>query len=127
MNIYESAEDYLEMILRLHKTKGYARAVVIANGLSVSKPSVSIAMRNLRESGYIIIDSNNHIHLTEAGMAVADRIFERHTLLTQLFIVMGVDADTAESDACKVEHDLSAVTFEAIKRDYEKRLSIPTA
>lgn len=60
-------------------------------------------------------------------MAVADRIFERHTLLTQLFIAMGVDADTAESDACKVEHDLSAVTFEAIKRDYEKRLSIPTA
>ncbi len=127
MNIYESAEDYLEMILRLHKTKGYARAVDIANGLSVSKPSVSIAMRNLRESGYIIIDSNNHIHLTEAGMAVADRIFERHTLLTQLFIVMGVDADTAESDACKVEHDLSAVTFEAITRDYEKRLSITTA
>ena len=127
MNIYESAEDYLEMILRLHKTKGYARAVDIAIGLSVSKPSVSIAMRNLRESGYIIIDSTNHIHLTEAGMAVADRIFERHTLLTQLFIAMGVDADTAESDACKVEHDLSAVTFEAIKRDYEKRLSIPTA
>ena len=127
MNIYESAEDYLEMILRLHKTKGYARAVDIANGLSVSKPFVSIAMQNLRESGYINIDSNNHIHLTEAGMAVADRIFERHTLLTQLFIAMGVDADTAESDACKVEHDLSAATFEAIKRDYEKRLSIPTA
>ncbi len=115
------------MILRLHKTKGYARAVDIAHGLSVSKPSVSIAMRNLRKSGYIIIDSNNHIHLTEAGLAVADRIYERHTLLTQLFIAMGVDADTAEADACKVEHDLSAATFEAIKHDYEKRLSIPTA
>lgn len=114
MNIYRSAEDYLEMILRLHEVKGYARAVDIARRLSVSKPSVSIAMKNLRESGYIIIDNDNRIHLTEAGMTVAARIYERHTLLPRLFIAMGVDADTAESDACKVEHDLSAATFEAI-------------
>lgn len=120
MNIYRSAEDYLEMILRLHEVKGYARAVDIARGLSVSKPSVSIAMKNLRESGYIIIDDDNRIHLTESGKVIATRIYERHTLLTRLFIAMGVDADTAEADACKVEHDLSVATFEAIKRTYDK-------
>ena len=115
MRIQKSAEDYLEMILRLHETKGYARAIDISYGLSVTKPSVSVAMRNLRENGYITVDDDKHIHLTDAGTAIAERIYERHKLLTALLISIGVDADTAEKDACRVEHDLSPETFEAIR------------
>lgn len=126
MTIQKSAEDYLEMILRLHEAKGYARAIDIAKGLSVSKPSVSIAMKNLRENGYITIDTDNHIHLADSGKAIAARTYERHTLLTRLFIAMGVDADTAEADACKVEHNLSASTFDAIKKTCENHLYIHT-
>ena len=121
MNIHKSAEDYLEMILRLQETKGYVRAVDISNGLSVSKPSVSIAMRNLRENGYITVDKDNYIHLADAGMAIAREIYERHKFLTEFLIYIGVDADTAEKDACRIEHDLSASTFEAFKRFYADR------
>ena len=115
MRINQSAEDYLEMILRLNETKGYARAIDISYGLSVTKPSVSVAMRNLRENGYITVDENNHIHLTDAGMSIAARIYERHKLLTALLVSIGVDAKIAETDACRVEHDLSPETFDAIK------------
>lgn len=118
MNIHKSAEDYLEMILRLQETKGYVRAVDISNGLSVSKPSVSIAMRNLRENGYITVDKDNTIHLADAGMAIAREIYERHKFLTEFLIYIGVDADTAEKDACRIEHDLSPSTFDAFKRFY---------
>ena len=106
----------MEMILRLHETKGYARAIDISCGLSITKPSV--AMRNLRENGYITVDDDKHIHLTDAGTAIAERIYERHKLLTALLISIGVDADTAEKDACRVEHDLSPETFEAIRERY---------
>ena len=116
MKIQKSAEDYLEMILRLRETKGYVRSVDIANRLSVSKPSVCVAMRNLRENGYIVVDEDNYIHLTDSGMSVASKIYERHKLLTELLISIGVDAKTAEMDACRVEHDLSPDTFDAIKR-----------
>ena len=115
MKIQKSAEDYLEMILRLHETKGYARAIDISCGLSVTKPSVSVAMRNLRENGYITVDEGRNIHLTDAGMAIAERIYERHKLLTELLVSIGVDAGIAEKDACRVEHDLSPETFEAIR------------
>ena len=118
MNIHKSAEDYLEMILRLQEKKGYVRAVDISNGLSVSKPSVSIAMRNLRENGYITVDKDNYIHLAEPGMAIAREIYERHRFLTEFLIYIGVDAETAEKDACRIEHDLSAPTFDAFKRFY---------
>ena len=101
--------------MRLHETKGYARTIDISCGLSVTKPSVSVAMRNLRENGYITVDDDKHIHLTDAGTAIAERIYERHKLLTALLISIGVDADTAEKDACRVEHDLSPETFEAIR------------
>ena len=117
MRIQKSAEDYLEMILRLHETKGYARAIDISYRLSVTKPSVSVAMRNLRENGYITVDDDKHIHLTDAGMAIAERIYERHKLLTELLVSIGVDAGIAEKDACLVEHDLSPETFEAIRKD----------
>ena len=114
MRIHKSAEDYLEMILRLTEEKGYARSVDIAQGLSVSKPSVSVAMKQLREGGYIVMDKDNYISLTESGYEIAHRIYERHKVLTRMLTMIGVDADTAEKDACKVEHDISRETFDAI-------------
>ena len=120
MKIHKSAEDYLEMILRLIEQKGYARSVDIAAGLSVSKPSVSVAMKQLREGGYILMDKDNFITLTESGLAIAQHIYDRHKVLTRLLALIGVDADTAEADACKVEHDISVVTFEAIRHKLEE-------
>ena len=115
MNIYESAEDYLEMILMLREEKGYARSTDIAARLGVTKPSVSFAMKNLRENGYITMDPNSLIDLTEAGLVIARRIYERHKILTQFFIQLGVDDRIAREDACKIEHDLSEETFAAIR------------
>ena len=120
MNIHKSAEDYLEMILRLQESHEYVRAVDISVGLSVTKPSVSVAMRNLKENGYITIDNDNHIRLTDTGLSIAQKIYERHKLLTDLFTQIGVNPRTAEEDACKVEHDLSSDTFAAIKQVYSR-------
>ena len=120
MRIHKSAEDYLEMILRLTEEKGYARSVDIAVGLGVSKPSVSVAMKQLREGNYIIMDKDNYISLTETGMEIAHRIYERHKVLTQMLTMIGVDEKTAEADACKVEHDISVQTFAALKHQLEK-------
>ena len=114
MNIHESAEDYLEAILRLKEAKGYARSVDISLLLGVTKPSVSVAMKRLRENGYITMDRDGLITLTESGMEIADRIYTRHKTLTEFFIRIGVDEKTAREDACKVEHDLSEKTFAAI-------------
>ena len=120
MRIHKSAEDYLEMILRLTEDKGYARSVDIAQGLSVSKPSVSVAMKQLREGGYIVMDKDNYISLTDSGMEIAQRIYERHKVLTQVLTMIGVDPETAQEDACKVEHDISAETFDAIRAQLNK-------
>ena len=120
MRIHKSAEDYLEMILRLIEEKGYARSVDIAQGLSVSKPSVSVAMKQLREGGYIVMDKDNYISLTDSGMEIAQRIYERHKVLTRMLMQIGVDAETAQEDACKVEHDISPKTFDAIRAHLEK-------
>ena len=120
MRIHKSAEDYLEMILRLTEEKGYARSVDIAQGLSVSKPSVSVAMKQLREGGYIMMDKDNYISLTETGMEIAQRIYERHKVLTRVLTLIGVSSETAEDDACKVEHDISVETFDAIRGELEK-------
>ena len=120
MRIHKSAEDYLEMILRLTEEKGYARSVDIATGLGVSKPSVSVAMKQLREGGYIVMDKDNYISLTESGMDIAQRIYERHKVLTRMLTMIGVDEQTAENDACKVEHDISVQTFNALKDQLEK-------
>lgn len=121
MRIHKSAEDYLEMILRLIEEKGYARSVDIATGLSVSKPSVSVAMKQLREGGYIVMDKDNYITLTDSGMEIAQRIYERHKLLTRILMMIGVDEKTAEDDACKVEHDISVKTFDAIRAVMAKK------
>ena len=120
MKIHKSAEDYLEMILRLTEEKGYARSVDIATGLGVSKPSVSVAMKQLREGGYIVMDKDNYISLTDTGMEIAQRIYERHKVLTRMLTMIGVDEKTAEDDACKVEHDISVKTFTALKNQLEK-------
>ena len=120
MRIHKSAEDYLEMILRLTEEKGYARSVDIAMGLGVSKPSVSVAMKQLREGGYIVMDKDNYITLTDAGMEIAQRIYARHKVLTRMLAMIGVDEKIAEADACKVEHDISVQTFNALKDQLEK-------
>ena len=120
MRIHKSAEDYLEMILRLNEEKGYAHSVDIATGLGVSKPSVSVAMKQLREGGYILMDKDNYISLTDTGMEIAQRIYERHKVLTRMLTMIGVDEKTTEDDACKVEHDISVQTFDAIKACMER-------
>ncbi len=116
MNIYESAEDYLERILMLLEKKGHARSVDIAAGLKVSKPSVSVAMRRLRENGYITMGADSLISLTDKGYAIARKIYDRHQALTRYLVQIGVPEDVAREDACKIEHDLSEESFAAICR-----------
>ena len=122
MNIYESAENYLEAILSLHERHGLVRSIDIANELHFSKPSVSVAMKKLRESGYIEMDKDGFISLLPSGEEIARRIYERHKLLTQFFIRLGVDPEVAAADACKVEHDLSEETFGCIQAYLKKML-----
>ena len=112
----ESLEDYLETILMLYKSTGQVRSIDIANEMNFTKPSVSIAMKNLRDKGYITMADNGYITLTESGKKRAESVLERHTILADLLISIGVNEETAREDACKVEHDLSEESFEAIKR-----------
>ena len=115
MKIYESAEDYLESILMLKERLGVVRSIDIVNEQNVSKPSVSVAMKKLRENGYIHMDADGFITLLPEGQEIANRIYTRHRLLTQFFIRLGVSEEVAAADACKIEHDLSEETFEKIK------------
>ena len=119
MNIYESAEDYLEQILILLENKGYARSTDIAEALGYTKPSVSVAMKKLRENGYISMEKAGLISLTYRGYPIARRIYARHLTLTRFFVSIGVDEATARKDACKVEHDISEVTFSMIRKQLE--------
>ena len=114
MNIYESSEDYLEAMLMMKEKYGFIRSIDIARQLDVTKPSVSYAVKRLRENGYITMDENSVITLTDSGMEIAKRMYERHKLLSDFFVRLGVDEKTAMKDACRVEHDISAQTFEAI-------------
>lgn len=116
MRILKSSEDYLETMLVLKEQHGYIRSVDIAAELEVTKPSVSYATKRLRENGYITMDRDGLIALTEKGMEIAVRIYERHRLLTDFFLSLGVSEETAREDACKIEHDLSNETFEAMKK-----------
>lgn len=116
MNIYESAEDYLERILILQEEKGEVRSIDIAHDMGFSKPSISVAMKKLKEAGLIIIDENGFISLTKEGHVIADKVYERHTVLKKILIDIGVDPKQAEKDACKVEHVISEETFSAIKK-----------
>ena len=120
MNLYESSEDYLETILILSNKQEYVRSIDIVEYLNFSKPSVSVAMKKLRENGYINVDKKGHITLTDDGLKVASKTYEKHRLLTDLFISIGVNKEIAEKDACRVEHTLSEETFEAIKKSIKK-------
>ena len=116
MHTNESSENYLETILVLSKRKPQVRSIDIAHELSFSKPSVSVAMKNLRLNGYIHMDQEGYITLTPAGLAIADKIYERHQLLSRWLVALGVNPDTAAEDACRMEHVISSESFEAIKR-----------
>jgi Mn-dependent DtxR family transcriptional regulator len=119
MTIQKSAEDYLEAMLMLRNERGYIRSIDIAEKLGVTKPSVSYATKRLRENGYITADPAGMIVLTDAGLEIAERIYERHELITKLFERIGVSPETARADACKIEHDISPETFDAIRKSVE--------
>lgn len=119
MEIRKSAEDYLEMMLMLQEKHGYIRSIDIAEELHVKKPSVSFATKRLRENGYITMDEDSMISLTETGKEIAAGMYTRHKLLTEFLVALGVDVDTARADACKIEHDLSEESFEAIRKHKE--------
>ena len=116
MKIQESAENYLETILILKNKNGAVRSIDIANELGFSKPSVSVAMKNLRENGYIEVDSSGYITLLDSGRQIAEKIYERHTTLSKWLVSLGVDAKTAAEDAWRIEHIISSESFEAIKK-----------
>lgn len=116
MRIQESAEMYLETILILSQKNNCVRSIDIAGELDYKKSSVSVAMKNLRENGFVTVDSDGYITLTEEGKKVAQTMFERHTLLSDCLIYLGVDKETAIEDACRIEHVISAESFDAIKK-----------
>ena len=116
MTIHKSAEDYLEAMLMLKQERGYIRSIDVAQKLGVTKPSVSYATKRLRENGYISLDPAGMILLLPPGQEIAERMCERHRLLTELLIGLGVSPETARQDACEIEHDLSDETFEAIRK-----------
>jgi Mn-dependent DtxR family transcriptional regulator len=116
MVIKQSAENYLETIYMLSQKNPSVRSIDIAHELDFKKSSISVAMKNLRENGYIHVDSDGHITLTEKGLKIALMIYERHTLLSKWLVMLGVDEATAAEDACKIEHVISAKSFEAIKK-----------
>ena len=139
MQIHESSEDYLESILMLKERKGFVRSIDIANELDYTKASVSIAMKKLRENGYIAVDGEGNLTLLEPGREIAERIYSltpaghkiaariygRHKLLTEFFVRLGVSQETAAADACKVEHDLSEETFEKLLLHAQKNSEDP--
>lgn len=115
MKIQRSAEDYLETILVLEKRGSSVRSIDIATELGFSKPSVSVAMKNLKEGGHITVDTDGSIRLLPSGRAIAERILERHTTLSDLLVRLGVSREIAVEDACRIEHVISAESFDAIK------------
>ena len=115
MKIHESAENYLETILILKKRQGQVRSIDIASELSFSKPSVSVAMKNLRLNGYIDVDKEGYITLLDKGLEIAEKIYERHTLFSDWLMALGVSPEVAAEDACRIEHVISNETFEAFK------------
>ncbi len=115
MKIQKASEDYLEAMLMMKEKHGFIRSIDVAEHLGVTKPSVSYSTKRLRENGYLTMDADGLITLTDTGMEIAQRIYERHKLLTEVLVSLGVDAKTALEDACKIEHDISEQTFEAIR------------
>ena len=122
MQIHQSAEDYLECILKLSKSRPVVRSIDIANEMNFSKPSISVAMKNLRLNGYIEVDGSGFITLTESGKKIAEDIYEKHLVLTEWLQFLGVDGKIAAEDACKIEHNLSQETFSALKRHISEQM-----
>jgi len=120
MRLQESGQMYLETIYVLSKKGSSVRSIDVGEYMGYSKPSVSRAVGLLKEGGYVVMDKDGFLHLTDAGLEVAEKMYERHTLLTEFLVRLGVDRETASEDACKIEHDLSDQSFEAIKRFAEK-------
>lgn len=120
MKILESAENYLEAVLIIRKQKGTVRAIDIVNYLGFSKPSVSVAMKQLETNGYITRDEDGHISLTDEGTKIASKMYERHTVLSEMFMKLGVPKEIAVEDACKIEHHLSQETFDCLKKHLDK-------
>lgn len=121
MKVHESAENYLETILILSQKNGNVRSIDIANELAFSKPSVSVAMKNLRNAGHILVDQDGYITLTKSGRQIAETIYERHMLISDWFIQLGVSEKTAREDACRIEHVISAESFDAIKKHVSRQ------
>ena len=121
MKILRAAEDYLEAMLMMQKRHGYIRSIDIAEFLGVTKPSVTYTTKRLKENGYITVDDGGHLHLTASGREIAEKIYERHTVLSAVLTHIGVDPKVAAEDACKIEHDISDETFAAIKRHVKAR------
>lgn len=122
MKIKESAENYLEAILMLRKQKGFVRSIDVANYLGFSKPSVSVAMKSFREDGYVDVDGDGNLSLTEKGMEIATKMAERHEIIAKALMALGVSEEVAYEDSCKIEHDISNESFEKIKEYFEKTI-----
>ena len=118
MVIHEASENYLEAILMLREKQAQVRSVDICNLLGFAKSTISVAMKKLKENGYVRIDQSGYITLTEIGEAIAAKIYERHVLIAKLFVFLGVDEETALRDACRIEHDISEESFQALKGLY---------
>ena len=118
MVIHEASENYLEAILMLREKQAQVRSVDICNLLGFAKSTISVAMKKLKENGYVRIDQSGYITLTEIGEAIAAKIYERHVLIAKLFVFLGVDEETALKDACRIEHDISEESFQALKGLY---------
>jgi DtxR family Mn-dependent transcriptional regulator len=121
LKIQESAENYLETILILHRRNGMVRSIDIVNELNYAKPSISVAMKHFKENDLITVDQNGYISLTKAGRDIAEKMYERHTFLTNALIQLGVDEEIAKVDACKIEHHISDEAFEMIKQHSTKQ------
>lgn len=121
MKIQESAENYLETILILHRRNGMVRSIDIVNELNYAKPSISVAMKHFKENDLITVDENGYISLTKTGLEIAEKMYERHTFLTKVLVQLGVDEEVAKVDACKIEHHISDEAFEMIKQHSAKQ------
>lgn len=120
VKIHASGEDYLEAVLVLQKKQGMVRSIDLARHMGFSKPSISHAVGVLRDGGFLTMDEDGFLHLTDIGREVAEKIYERHCFFTKHFISIGVDPETAEADACRIEHDISAETYERLKESITK-------
>ena len=122
MPIHESGENYLETIYMLGEKQGSVRSIDVVNHLGFSKPTVSVAVHTLERNGFLIIGQEGHLHLTEAGLEIAERIYERHRVLSSILVHLGVPEAVALEDACKLEHDLSDISFEKIKEYFNQQI-----